>query len=303
MAEMRCGHWIFLYAVIQSLPLLVIDAPGVRFTEGVEYFLCQPAVGGAPWVEDAAGPKRALYRVQNGQGMVSLPSDLVDHGVEAVYHRSYCWQMASRWLEAHTNGVSAQPPPVENGFDALSPLEPPPGFAGGQFGVRPQSRGRTGRDGSAEFSNGFASLSLSTNTPGSSRHGSMDTTDQHRRSIALGLEKLPIPGGQDWSGHGSPVNSSFSSGGYGNSRDGSPIYHSHSRNGSMSYQGSGLAGSEPSSVTTPSAYSANGGSSSRKGSNGSGSAGGANTGTTFDDILSSIANEKPTDKGKKGKKK
>ena len=45
LADQRIGYWLFLYTVIQSLPMLVVDAPGVKYTEGVEYFLCQPPHG------------------------------------------------------------------------------------------------------------------------------------------------------------------------------------------------------------------------------------------------------------------
>ena len=45
----RLGQWIFLYVVLQSLPLVIIDAPGLRWTQGVEYFLCQVPRRSAPW--------------------------------------------------------------------------------------------------------------------------------------------------------------------------------------------------------------------------------------------------------------
>lgn len=38
--EYRKGTWIFIYAVLQSLPMLVVDAPICRWSEGCEYFLC-----------------------------------------------------------------------------------------------------------------------------------------------------------------------------------------------------------------------------------------------------------------------
>ncbi|KAF3481170.1 uncharacterized protein GIQ15_03929 [Arthroderma uncinatum] len=55
LADMRCGQWLFMYAVIQSLPMLVVDAPDLRCTHGVEYFLCIPPRGGSPWC--ASDPK------------------------------------------------------------------------------------------------------------------------------------------------------------------------------------------------------------------------------------------------------
>ena len=107
------GHWIFLYAVIQSLPHLVIDVPGLRHTEAVEYFLCMPPPGNLPWMEDA--PKTAWYNVQGGQQVVSLPSHLVEHGIEAVYRRSHCWTAADKWI-GQANGET---------FEELSPRARP----------------------------------------------------------------------------------------------------------------------------------------------------------------------------------
>lgn len=170
------GHWVFIYVVLQSLPLLVVDVSGLRYTEGVEYFLCQPPSGRLPWVEEA--PKTAWYGVQGGQHVVALPSHLVENGIEAVYRRSHCWTVADKWI-GNANGDDI----MQDNFLApqLSPLAPPPGFGEG-FGTRPMSRGRD--DGGNELA-----------VP-----GSRDRSSQSKRqSIALGLERLPIPTGQDWS--------------------------------------------------------------------------------------------------------
>jgi hypothetical protein len=168
------GHWIFLYAVIQSLPLLVVDALGLQYTEGVEYFLCMPPAGNMPWIED--GPKSAWYGVAGGQQMVSLPSHLVENGVEAVYRRSHCWLAADKWI-GHANGEAQ-----EAAFMApqLSPLAPPPGFGDG-FGFPPPSRGRD--------------QSLGANLTPTGREADSRSRSRQRQSIALGLEKLPIPTG------------------------------------------------------------------------------------------------------------
>jgi hypothetical protein len=32
--DLRNGQWIFMYAVLQALPMVVVDAPGVRWTKG-----------------------------------------------------------------------------------------------------------------------------------------------------------------------------------------------------------------------------------------------------------------------------
>ncbi|WPH03445.1 Hypothetical protein R9X50_00632500 [Acrodontium crateriforme] len=107
LVELRIGQWIFTYSVLQALPMLACDAPSVRYTQGVEYFLCQPPRGGVPWAVarscDAsstaaiAGSRRTWYSVGDGGGLVSLPSDVVEHGVEGIYRRSHCWTMAEKW--------------------------------------------------------------------------------------------------------------------------------------------------------------------------------------------------------------
>ena len=95
--DLRYGQWIFLYAVIQALPLLVVDAPGVWWTKGVEYFLCEVPKGSPPWVQESASHKQSVYRVAGGSAMVTLPSDVVEHSVDAIYRRSHCWLVAEKW--------------------------------------------------------------------------------------------------------------------------------------------------------------------------------------------------------------
>lgn len=98
LSEMRIGHWLFLYVVLQSMPMLVIDAPGLRHTEGVEYFLCEPPQGRAPWVEDAGEVRKAWFQTAGGAGpLVELSADVLLYSVEATYHRSHCWLAAKIW--------------------------------------------------------------------------------------------------------------------------------------------------------------------------------------------------------------
>ena len=205
LADMRYGNWIFLYAVIQALPLLVVEAPGVQYTEGVEYFLCQPSLGGPPWLEGAELTKNEWYSVQGGH-MVSLPSHVVEHSAEAIYRRSHCWTIGAQWIGSDSDGTSIRPSATDSDFHTLSPLEPPPGLAGGLFGMRPQSRGRSRNNGSVDLSNNFSSLDVGNSGPASIDQITAEkqaTRDQKRKSIALGLEKLPIPSGFDnWSPQG-----------------------------------------------------------------------------------------------------
>ncbi|GAO15508.1 hypothetical protein UVI_02020780 [Ustilaginoidea virens] len=120
LADQRIGYWLFLYVVLQSLPMLVVDAPGVRHTEGVEYFLCEPPMGNLPWVEDRQVVRKMWYEVAGGGGLVELSADAVMFSVEATYHRTHCWLAAKKW-EGLVDGADARPeePPI-------SPLLQPP---------------------------------------------------------------------------------------------------------------------------------------------------------------------------------
>lgn len=186
MVDFRMGIWLFLYVVIQSLPMLVIDAPDLQFTEGVEYFLCQPPMGNAPWIEDAGATRKAWYQIPGSEVKVELSADVVMFSVEGTYERSHCWEVAKRWDEAKMNGGSADllglPPhlgaggqpltnPAADAIMPLSPLAPPAGV----FEDMDPSRGYV--SGTAS-SNGGGS-------PGSSAPGSPAHASQ-RRSIAPG---------------------------------------------------------------------------------------------------------------------
>ncbi|KID66756.1 choriogenin Hminor, partial [Metarhizium hybridum] len=124
LVDQRIGYWLFLYVVLQSLPMLVVDAPGVKHTEGVEYFLCEPPMGNLPWIEDGQ-VRKMWYEVTGGGGIVELSADAVMFSVEATYHRSHCWLAAKQW--EGLDGVDAVPPEEP----PMSPLQPPqPMFPG-----------------------------------------------------------------------------------------------------------------------------------------------------------------------------
>ena len=135
--EYRKGCWVFIYAVLQSLPMLVVDAPIVRWSEGCEYFLCvgwkhpvlpwedrdgvMPRVRGPRAAQLGNGNKRASVMWASAPGGTAslLPpgiiggdlnlSDLAlaagvlpeaggeEDEVGAAYHRSYCWVRAAGW--------------------------------------------------------------------------------------------------------------------------------------------------------------------------------------------------------------
>ncbi|RKF53259.1 putative choriogenin hminor [Erysiphe neolycopersici] len=181
LSEQRHGYWIFLYACLQTLPLLITDAPGLQYVDGVEHFLCQIPLGNLPWVEDQSQIKMSWFEVQGGQQIVSLPSDVVNYGIEAIYSRSHCWAVAEKWIESEQNSSQSNTPVGEE----FSPLSPPPGFDRSVFGL-PGSEHRSRRS-SAET----ASQCSSQMSNYSRSHHRGRRTNQ-RSSIALGLEKVRI---------------------------------------------------------------------------------------------------------------
>lgn len=159
--DLRSGQWLFLYAVIQSLPMLVIDAPGVRYTQGVEYFLCEVPRSGVPWGREDTARARTWFGVGGGGQVVSLPTDVVENGVEGVFRRSHCWKKAQEWAANDTLLNAAM---HELNVNA-SPLPAPPGL------LDPSAATARSRSGSP-------------------------VSDSRRQSVMmLGLEALPLPPG------------------------------------------------------------------------------------------------------------
>ncbi|KAI1339628.1 hypothetical protein F5Y15DRAFT_80162 [Xylariaceae sp. FL0016] len=179
MADQRLGYWLFLYVVIQSLPNLVVDAPALKFTEGVEYFLCQPPKGSLPWMEDVPAVRKRWYEVAGG-GMVELSADAVEFSVEAIYHRSHCWLAAKRW----ELGEDAGPPPAPH--ESLSPLQAPASvFMDHDPPAVSTSPILMGRSESPSVGSPGAALRARTSSPGGRQSA-------YRSSIALGLEPVPM---------------------------------------------------------------------------------------------------------------
>ncbi|KAK8114669.1 hypothetical protein PG999_006738 [Apiospora kogelbergensis] len=175
MADQRIGYWLFLYVVIQSLPMLVVDAPGLKFTEGVEYFLCQPPKGHPPWMGDAPEVRKRWYEVAGGAGFVELSADAVEFSVEGIYHRSHCWLAAKQW----ETDAAALPPPPEDG---LSPLQAPQSVF---EDLDPANSGSPGRSESPHLMAPSPQLRP--------RSGSPAGRPNYRSSVALGLEPVPMP--------------------------------------------------------------------------------------------------------------
>ncbi|KAI5864959.1 hypothetical protein GGS23DRAFT_556916 [Durotheca rogersii] len=177
MAEQRIGYWLFLYVVIQSLPMLVVDAPGLQFTEGVEYFLCQPPRGHAPWMEDAPSVRKGWYEVAGGGGLVELSTDAVEFSIEGIYHRSHCWLVAKRWQL----GDSANSPAPHGN---LSPL-PAPQSVFTDMDPSVSNPALISRSESPQAAPPGVALRQRTASPGGRRQS-------YRSSVALGLEPVPV---------------------------------------------------------------------------------------------------------------
>ncbi|KFZ19101.1 hypothetical protein V501_00841 [Pseudogymnoascus sp. VKM F-4519 (FW-2642)] len=107
--DQRFGYWIFLYAVLQCLPPLVMDAPGIRYTGGVEYFLCKPPLGHLPW--------------QDGRTMRDYPFDAAENTAEAIYTRSHCWMAGADWLPPLQARAALEGGPVLANSPYLAPVD------------------------------------------------------------------------------------------------------------------------------------------------------------------------------------
>ena len=181
MRELRNGQWIFMYAVLQSLPLVVVDAPGIRWSKGVEYFLCEVPKGTIPWSQEAHRAAKSWYGIAGGTGVVSLPADVVEYSVESIYRRSHCWQVAQKWANNgnialhgnHDNPGGASPI-----YDDDSTIHYEYGGLGGENLAAPPA---------------LLPGAVEGNSAGS--RASSPGARSNRDSMSLGLEALPMPAG------------------------------------------------------------------------------------------------------------
>ncbi|KAK5945681.1 hypothetical protein PMZ80_002888 [Knufia obscura] len=135
----RCGQWLFIYVVLQSLPMTAMDARGINFTEGCEFFLFSSPRGGKPWMREDTLTNKAWYNVKSAGQTISLSADMLDHQPEGVYRRSHCWVMANEWLAAagmlpeasltysndsYQGQFSTQASPLEQGASSPQHLTP-----------------------------------------------------------------------------------------------------------------------------------------------------------------------------------
>ncbi|WEW54747.1 hypothetical protein PRK78_000172 [Emydomyces testavorans] len=188
LSDNRCGQWLFLYAVLQSLPMVVVDAPNVKFSEGVEYFLCIPPRGGSPWCKDDPKSGRSWFGVAGGSGVVNLPSDVIANGVEGIYRRSHCWQVAAKWADQQQllstvmqNVAPASPVTPASLYQPSSIILPPLSTTESSSDKQPTPLLTPGNITPPMFS-------LPLPNAGFARAG-------NRSSIHMGLEALPLPAG------------------------------------------------------------------------------------------------------------
>ncbi|RPB18081.1 hypothetical protein L211DRAFT_230643 [Terfezia boudieri ATCC MYA-4762] len=78
-AEGRKGRWILIYSVLQTLATVAGDAPGLKYTDGVEYFLNSKLRGTPPWVSGG------------------ILAEEVPGGIDDHHTRSHCWTVMGTW--------------------------------------------------------------------------------------------------------------------------------------------------------------------------------------------------------------
>ncbi|KAL2838028.1 hypothetical protein BJY01DRAFT_220326 [Aspergillus pseudoustus] len=193
--DLRCGQWILMYCVIQALPLVVVDVQDVRFVDDVEYFLCIAPRGGAPWVQNDGKVARSWFGVAGGNGLVSLPSDVVINGVEGVYRRSHCWQVAEQWAE---KDAILGPPTIDDPYENESSISSPypahqssTGSSSEHPHLQQPMQGQQTPPTPLLAPGGLAP------PPAIPRMNSpaLRARAEHRHSINPGLEALPLPAG------------------------------------------------------------------------------------------------------------
>lgn len=322
LADQRIGFWLFLYVVLQSLPMLVVDAPGLHWTEGVEDFLCEAPQGNPPWTEDAGEVRKMWYQTAD-QNIVELSADVVMFSVEGIYMRSHCWLAAKEWEAASAAGLSAAPPqahPAPPSDLQGAPLQPPPRSVFRDmdpFGSNNSSSNLSVDTQHQRTASGAGLLSAPNSPHLRPRSGSHADRARHalRASIAIGLEPLPLPAAADRTSRVVSSSGSLSSGsGHGGPGDMYPLSLRTSRSavnlgsqlgpGGFGFGdggGGGGGGGYDEFAPRKSSYGGLPSSSlpyqhhGQSDSMGSSNPGGG--GSTFDDIL------KGMDKGKKAKKK
>ncbi|KAF2396340.1 hypothetical protein EJ06DRAFT_459535, partial [Trichodelitschia bisporula] len=98
--QQRAGHWIFMYAVLQTLPLVVIDVPALKYTTGVEHFLCEGPRAGVPWARawEDNGPDWWRARLK-AQTQLPLDDAAYGPGILDLYWRSHAFLRSREWSQ------------------------------------------------------------------------------------------------------------------------------------------------------------------------------------------------------------
>lgn len=104
----RRARWVLIYGILQTLASVAVDAPSVRYREGVPYHL-SPQLKGAripPWGKKAkhAGTSNHNY-------------------MEASHELSYCWMAQLTWTTNNTS-ASEEDGPEDDMEDELGPQSP-----------------------------------------------------------------------------------------------------------------------------------------------------------------------------------
>jgi hypothetical protein len=133
----RRGRWVLIYGILQILASVSVDAPNVRYRDGVPYHL-SPRLKGAkmpPW--KTGGPSH----IPNYNG----PNHkVVANRDEAAHELSHCWVVPRAWNDGTNGGSSAANSGAESSADELSGTGPtmrsysfprPPGSMAGRSSV------------------------------------------------------------------------------------------------------------------------------------------------------------------------
>ncbi|KAF7918594.1 hypothetical protein EAE99_008788 [Botrytis elliptica] len=88
----RRARWVLVYFILQTLSTLVVDTPGLDYSDGVEYFLSGRIEQQPAWIED-----QSLRQ-------------------QAEHSRSHCWTVSSAWRKQsnfENNGLDSVPERLE----------------------------------------------------------------------------------------------------------------------------------------------------------------------------------------------
>ncbi|RPA91525.1 hypothetical protein L873DRAFT_1714018 [Choiromyces venosus 120613-1] len=108
--DARKGRWLLIYGILQTLATVSVDAPGLRWTDKVDYFLCAKLRGTPPW---KGGTGAGVNTVDFG-GNASTD--------ERSHFRSHCWTVPRSWRSAPT---PMPPPPGTPASSIASSFLPP----------------------------------------------------------------------------------------------------------------------------------------------------------------------------------